>query len=82
MGVFNLIQNWILESHYRGREIYQVRTAAFAEGQILNGSHSFSKSAKEETQAILLHSVCRAASAITLTLRHLFNDTWFQFLIV
>lgn len=32
MGVFNLIQNWILESHYRGREIYQVQTAAFGEG--------------------------------------------------
>ena len=32
MGVFNLIQNWILESHYRGREIYQVQTAALGEG--------------------------------------------------
>lgn len=82
-GIIDLVQNWMLESHYRGREIYKVCiNGEFLKEQILDGSHSLPESAVEEIQLLLVHSVCRAASAISVTLRHLFNDTWFQVFIV
>lgn len=62
--IIDMVKRWIMESHDRARDIYDVFHFTYPNGQILGGTHSPTVEQIRRIQEVLKTSICRASYAM------------------